>query len=444
MSEKTFDHEIYRIAHPIMRKLIKQAVQARELHVIFPNFCQELMTIKAEMLKQLISFLTEKYRQKTSMPLESIKTEIETIVFGRRLLDHVLAYCQNQELYAEDEFLLRDLLLSHELKSMYDNLYSFFWTQIQQYEKLTGIPDYAIEFKNYLRKNELKLPNLLLVWDAQILFIDYLKIYIQYHDYKNSKIKKTSITHEPTLDEAKQVLTPLFKYPSPLPTYNNSFIGESSNFVCLNLNLDENPRKLPEIMADFLYQFQVQKLDHDRQGTNAQLPINSVLLMKIHELRNILDNLTNSLPKLNRADEVLTALISLIYFDSVFEKKVLEGDAKKLEYHNLAKLSLQSYFDPSSPDYETKIQIINHHRYSSINTSNYDYFASLMQILQAILQKDDQVKVTLSEPGAKDFTLTCSLDGSVYEHKISEASLKKRIEAMVEKLSPNLAEIISL
>lgn len=443
MSEKTFDHEIYRIAHPIMRKLIKQAVQTREFHVIFPNFYEELMTIKAEILKQLISFLNEKYTQKTSMPLEKIQTEIETIIIDRRLLDHVLAYCQNQESYVKDEFLLKNLLLPDELKSIFNQLHTLFWQQVKQYEKITGMPDHAIEFKKYLHKNELNLPNLLLSWDSKSLFIDYLKIYIQYHDYKNSKIKKIKITHEPSLEEAKQVLKSLFKYPSPLPTYNNSFIGESSNSVCLNLNLDENPRKLPEIMVDFLYQYQAQKLDHDRQGTNAQLPANSVLLMKIHEMRNILDNLTNSLPRLNRADEILTALICLIYYDLVIVQKVLQGDVQKFENLNLAKLSLESYLDPSSPDYATNLQILNHNRYSSLNTSTCDYFANFMQTLQATLQADEQLKVKSSKQNVKNFTLTCSLDGSIYEHKISEASLKKRLDAMIEKLSPNLAEIIS-
>lgn len=444
MSEKTFDHEIYRIAHPVMRKLIQQAIQAREFQAIFPKFHKELMTIKEKILKQLISVLTEIYKERTSMFTDNIKCEVETIIFGRRLLDHVLAYCQNKEIYAEDEFLLQNLLLSDELKSIYDQLYTFFWEQVKQYEKLTGMPDYAIEFKNYLRKNELKLPNLLLSWDAKILFIDYLKIYIQYHDYKNSKVKKTKISQEPTFEEAKQVLKPLDKYPSPLPTYNSSFIGESSNFVCLNLNLDENPKKLPEIMADFLYQFQAQKLDHDRQGTNTQLPINSVLLMKIHELRNILDNLTNSLPQLNRADAVLTALISLIYYDLALKEKVLRGNLQEFETSNLVKLSLESYLDPSCPDYEAKMQILDNKRYSSINRTDYDCFANLMPILQATLQANDQIKVKPSKQGVKNFTLTCSLEGSIYEHKISEASLKKRVDVMIGKLSSNLAEIALL
>jgi hypothetical protein len=46
MSEKTFDHEIYRIAHPVMRKLIQQAIQASEFQAIFPKFYEELIATK--------------------------------------------------------------------------------------------------------------------------------------------------------------------------------------------------------------------------------------------------------------------------------------------------------------------------------------------------------------------------------------------------------------
>lgn len=169
MSEKTFDHEIYRIAHPVMRKLIQQAIQASEFQAIFPKFYEELIATKEKILSQLRSVLTEIYIKRTLMPTDNIKCEVETIIFGRRLLDHVLAYCHNKKTYAEDEFLLQNLVLPEELKSIYDQLYTFFWEQVKQYEKLTGMPDYAIEFKNYLRKNELKLPNLLLDWDAKIL-----------------------------------------------------------------------------------------------------------------------------------------------------------------------------------------------------------------------------------------------------------------------------------
>ena len=46
MSNPVFDHEIYRIAHPVMQKLVKQAVKAREFQATFPNLYNELIRIR--------------------------------------------------------------------------------------------------------------------------------------------------------------------------------------------------------------------------------------------------------------------------------------------------------------------------------------------------------------------------------------------------------------
>ena len=112
MSNPVFDHEIYRIAHPVMQKLVKQAVKAREFQATFPNLYNELIRIRDVILRQLVNLLTEKYKERKSLPIEQIKIEVEIIVFGRQLLNHVMGYCQTRQLVDEDIFLLNHLLPS--------------------------------------------------------------------------------------------------------------------------------------------------------------------------------------------------------------------------------------------------------------------------------------------------------------------------------------------
>jgi hypothetical protein len=97
MSKPVFDHEIYRIAHPVMQKLVKQAVKAREFQATYPHLYNELMNIRALILRQLINLLTEKYKEKTSLDAQQIRIEVEMIVIGRQLLNHVMGYCQTKK-----------------------------------------------------------------------------------------------------------------------------------------------------------------------------------------------------------------------------------------------------------------------------------------------------------------------------------------------------------
>jgi hypothetical protein len=135
MSKPIFDHEIFRIAHPVMQKLIQQAVQSKEFQANFPDLYVYLEHVIIQTGINLKHQITVKYKEKTTLSATVIKENVETILLDRRLLDHVVGYCQTHELYLADEYLIHDLLQHYEIVSMYNQAYIFFWDKIKEYEK---------------------------------------------------------------------------------------------------------------------------------------------------------------------------------------------------------------------------------------------------------------------------------------------------------------------
>lgn len=448
MSNPIFDHEIYRIAHPVMQKLVYQAVKVREFQAIFPNLYSELVRIRAVILRELIDLLTEKYKERTSLDAEKIRHEILTIVVDRQLLNHVMGYCQTKELITEDIFLLNRLLEPNELRSIFEQLYSIFWEYIQKYEEFTQLPNFSTNFKAVLNQKYF-LPDLLPLWDIKSLFLDYLKVYIQYHNFKNSKdVKGTNITREPTDKEAYGVLKRLKTYDIPLQKSTKSFIGNStldpnplsSNFINLHLHLEEDIRNIPALLSKFIHQFMSTRIDYERKGTDAQIVIENNLREKIHNLSIILDDCTNSLEVLKRADAILTALISLIYYDEVFETKIIKGNIQAFESANYCKLVINEVHDPANQT--ILANSINTARSDSVNHTGSDHFSNLFNTLYELLEKDEDIEII--ETKKPTTFITCHMRDTLYEHVFSKASLSKGLDAMVGKLSLELAEIINL
>ncbi len=448
MSNPVFDHEIYRIAHPVMQKLVKQAVKAREFQATYPNLYSELIRIKAVILRQLINLLTEKYKERTSLDAMQIKIEVETIVIGRQLLNHVMGYCQTKKLFAEDIFLLKHLLQPNELTYIFEELYWIFWENINRYEELTQLPNFSTGLKEILNK-EYFLPDLLPFWNIKSLFLDYLKIFIEYHNFKNDKdIKGTNITLEPTDNEVWDVIKRLQIYGIPLQNSTRSFIEHSqidgnsppSKFINLHLSLEEDVSNLPVLLSKFIHQFMAARLDKQRNGTDTQPKTDNKVAEKIHNLSIILDDCINSLEVLKRADAILTALISLIYYDKIFETKIIKGNIQKFESANYSKFMLSEIHDPAN---QTIVEnAINQDRRHSINYTGDDYFSDLFHNLYELLESDKDIKII--KPKKATTFITCGMRDILYEHKFSKASLSKGLDAMVGKLSPKLAEILSL
>lgn len=448
MSNPIFDHEIYRIAHPVMQKLVKQAVKAREFQATYPNLYSELIRIRAVILRQLINLLTEKYKERTSLDAKQIKIEVEMIVFGRQLLNHVMGYCQTKQLFAEDIFLLKHLLQSNELTYIFEELSCIFWENINRYEELTQFQNFSKNFKEILNE-EYFLPDLLPLWNIKSLFLDYLKIFIEYHNFKSSKnIKGTNITRYPTEKEVLDAIKRLVIYDTPIQNSTKSFIEHSqkdsnllaSKFINLHLNLEEDVSNLPVLLSKFIYQFMAARLDKQRNGTDTQPEIDNKLAEKIHNLSIILDDCINSLEVLKRADAILTALISLIYYDKIFETKIIKGEIQEFESANYSKFMLSEIHAPAN---QTIVEnAINQDRRHSINHSGDDYFSDLFHTLYELLESDKDIKII--EPKKASTFITCGMRDILYEHTFSKTSLSKGLDAMVGKLSPKLAEILSL
>ncbi|MHA3091019.1 hypothetical protein [Acinetobacter brisouii] len=448
MSKPVFDHEIYRIAHPVMQKLVKQAVKAREFQATYPHLYNELMNIRALILRQLINLLTEKYKEKTSLDAQQIKIEVEMIVIGRQLLNHVMGYCQTKKMLAEDIFLLKHLLQQNELTYIFEELSCIFWKNINKYEQWTQFPNFSIKLREILNE-EYFLPDLLPLWNIKSLFLDYLKIFIEYHNFKNSKnIKGINITRDPTANEVWSVIKRLQIYGTPLQNSTKSFIEHSgidgnlppSNFINLHLNLEEDVSNLPVLLSKFIHQFMAARLDKQRNGTDTQPVIDNKVSEKIHNLSIILDDCINSLEVLKRADAILTALISLIYYDKIFETKIIQSNIQAFESANYSKFMLSEIHDPVN---QTIIEnAINQERRNLINHTGCDYFSDLFHTIYELLENDKDIKII--EPKNVTTFITCGMNDIPYEHIFSKASLSKGLDAMVEKLSPKLAEIILL
>ncbi|KGT46397.1 hypothetical protein [Acinetobacter sp. HR7] len=456
MSRPVFDHEIFRIAHPVMQKLVGQAVEAKEFQFYFPDFYKYLKEIKVLILANLFKQLIERFEEKTDMSAIEIEKRVDKILFDRQLLNHVIGYCQTNELYLADEYLINDLLQHDEILKIFQNCYDFFWLKIKEYDEINHPISFQKILPIHLKNNNLYLPNLLLEWDIEQLFLDYLSIFIDYHQFNNSKINKENITQQPNAEEAKLVLSKLFKYNSPLPAYNKSFIDASSydldatspEYLSLNIHLDENLNNLPVIINDFLHHLIARKIDRDRKGFNTTIPINEMHFKKIHQARNQLDIVINASSPLKRADTVLSALISLIFYEEVFRRKILEGEPFKFQTINFANLSFE-YFDIKlTKDEKVSLEEASTNDLKEcINQSNEYDLAQHMDNLYRLISGCKDFKLETSPKkiiDGKIESIFCTKDGALYTHKISKDSLKKTTPDTLSLLSSKLSNLLSL
>lgn len=456
MSKPVFDHEIFRIAHPVMQKLIQQAVQSKEFQTTFPDLYVYLEQIIIQIRINLKDQLIAKYQEKTTLSATVIQRNVETILFDRRLLDHVVGYCQTHELYLADEYLINDLLQHYEILKLFDQSYAFFWDQIKEYERISNDTYLSETLLTHLKNNNLYLPNLFPHWTIEQLFLDYFMIFIDYHKFNNSKVKNPNITKQPTPQECGSVLSRLFKYNSPLPLYNKSFIDASSydseatspEYLNLNIHLDENFNNLPLIINDFLHHLIARKTDRLRNGFNAVIPINEVQFQKIHQTRSQLDIVVNASSTLKRADTVLSALISLIFYEQVFKSKILKGNPTKFQGINYSKILLEQS-NVEIPDVEkaTFDLAIAHDLAECINRNDDYDLTQHMDRLYDLLSNFEDIQISTVPQNAisgKIESIFCTNNGAPHTHKISKNSLKSTVPDTLELLSKKLSKVINL
>ena len=456
MSKPVFDHEIFRIAHPVMQKLIQQAVQSKEFQATFPDLYEYLEQVIIQIGINLKDQLIAKYQEKTTLSATVIQKNIEAILLDRRLLDHVVGYCQTHELYLADEYLISDLLQHYEILKLFDQSYAFFWYQIKEYERISNDTYLSETLRTHLKNNNLYLPNLFPHWTIEQLFLDYFMIFIDYHKFNNSKVKNPNITKQPTPEECKLILSRLFKYNSPLPAYNKSFIDASSydlnatsaEYLSLNIHLDEDLNNLPYIINDFLHHMVARKVDRLRSGFNTAIPINEIQLQKIHQTRSQLDIVVNASSTLKRADTVLSALISLIFYEQVFKNKILNGNPTKFQGINYSKILLEQS-NVEIPDVEkvTFDLAIAHDLAECINRNDDYGLAEHMDKLYELLNKFEDINISTTPTKitpSKIQTISCTNKGAPHTHKISKDSLKSTVPDTLMLLSPKLANIVNL
>lgn len=456
MSKPVFDHEIFRIAHPVMQRLILQAVQSKEFQATFPDLYVYLEQIIIQIGINLKKQLTEKYKEKTNLSATQIQKDVETILLDRRLLDHVLGYCQTHELSLADEYLINDLLQHDEILKIFDQSYAFFWEELKEYERMSNHTYLSEILLTHLKNNNLYLPNLFPHWHIEQLFLDYFMIFIDYHKFNNNKVKSQNITRQPTATEAKQVLSRLFKYNSPLPAYKKSFIDTASydpeatspEYLSLNIHLDEDLNNLPSIINDFLHNMIARKIDRWRHGTNAVIPINEIQLQKIHQTRNQLDIVVNASSTLKRADTILSALISLIYYEEVFKRKILNGNPTTFQSINYSKILLeQSNVEIPNIEKATFDLGMAHDLAECINRNDDYDLAQHMDKLYVLLSSFEDIQMSTAPQNAisgKIESIFCTNNGAPHTHKISKDSLKSTVPDTLELLSPKLTNIINL
>lgn len=449
-----FDHVIYRIAHPVMQKLVKQAVQAKEFQATFPDLYEYLKQVKVQICNKLIEQLTAKYQEKTYLSADIICNHVRVIIEDRYVLNHVLGYCQTHELYLADEYLINDLLQHYEILGIFDNCYNFFWTKINEYERLTNSPFLLSEFLPcFLKKNNYYLPNLFPNWDVEQLFLDYLNIFLHYQKF-NDQIAEDI---HPTYHDAQQTLNRLFKYDSPLPAYNRSFIDTSSydlqstspEYLNLNIHLDEDSNNLPLIISDFLHHLSARKIDRQRKGINAPMHIDEDQFKKIYHLQTQIDVVVNATSPLKRSDTILTALISLIYYEQIFKSKILKGNPLRYQRFNFLKalIDVEVEAETSNAIKETIDFDAIQDMPNWINRNDNFNLPQLMEKLLALLQNCGNFKVSTTPSNAvaeKIESIFCAIDSDTEPHKIGKNSLEKIILSLLKKLSPKLEKIILL
>ena len=456
MSKPVFDHEIFRIAHPVMQKLIQQTVQSKEFQATFPDLYEYLEQVIIQIGINLKDQLIAKYQEKTTLSATVIQKNIETILLDRRLLDHVVGYCQTHELFLADEYLISDLLQHYEILKLFDQSYAFFWDEINEYKRISNDTYLSETLRTHLKNNNLYLPNLFPHWTIEQLFLDYFMIFIDYHKFNNSKVKNPNITKQPTPEECRLILSRLFKYNSPLPAYNKSFIDASSydlnatsaEYLSLNIHLDEDLNNLPSIINDFLHHMVARKVDRLRSGFNKAIPINEIQLQKIHQTRSQLDIVVNASSTLKRADTVLSALISLIFYEQVFKNKILKGNPTKFQGINYSKILLeQSNVEIPDAEKATFDLAIAHDLAECINRNDDYDLAQHMGKLYDLLSSFEDIQMSTAPQNAisgKIENIFCTNNGAPHTHKISKDSLKSTVPDTLMLLSPKLANIVNL
>jgi len=457
MAVKTYDHQIYHIAHPLMKKLIQQAIDVRKFQAIYPEVFGMLKGLRVWVENYLSSKLKgpiQAYFQDEND--EGLARQIDIILNDRRLVDQALGYIQTGQVFLHDEFLVKNIFTKQELTDIFKQLRLVFWdlliadyaAKIVPGENVAG--QYIETLKKVLDVKGWYLPNLIPAWGVEQLFVDYMAILLKYDKYKTSDAdysRKPENPYEakqyPTYTETKACLKKLFLYDQPLFSGKGAFIdfhtaenGEkSSNYFGVNVNLEDTPQRLPYILSEFILSYSARRIDYYRGGEQADFKEGHDFqqMSKVaNELTEILDKFINKNSALDRYDSITSALLALFYFDGVFGQ--LSGQHQK-ELEDLNFLEMQRYFNHQSisdPNIAEMIKKECVHR-NLILTSQKPYtIDDLIQKIVKLFEGNDEVLLELkTEFGKKPTHLIFTIDQENLIYKLDVKGLKAKIKKML-------------
>lgn len=457
MAVKTYDHQIYQVAHPLMQKLIQQSINVRKFQVIYPELFGILKKFRDYVANHLYFALKDPIQKHFNYESDDqILNQVNIILFDRRLVDQALGYIQTGKVYLHDEFIVKNILNKEQLTDIFNNLSQDFWDLIitDYAEKITPDENFSAQYietlKRVLDSRRWYLPNLLPAWNIEELLVDYMAIMLKYDKYTN--LKKNS-SHQkagndtsksyPTNAETKDCLKKLFLYDQPLLNAKGAFIdfhtdknGErSSNYFGVNVDLEDRPQNLPAILSEFVWSYASRRIDYYRGGENSSWEEGEYLQQMsktVNQLTEMLDKLINQNSVLDRYDTIFSALLALLYFDGVFSQ-MSRQDYKVLEDLNLLEMFRHLNDQLDLDEITIKNIQIEHEQREQILTSLKPYtIDDLIQKIVKLFECSEEVKLELiTESGKKPTHLVFSIEREKLSYKLDVKGMKRKIKIML-------------
>ena len=446
---KANDNQIYYIAHPTVKNLVKQAVEVRRFRLLFPTLFNFLEGYKPQLAQLLFDQIYPYYIQYREYEInnETLVNDVNTIVNDRHLLQLALDFIQNIKIPLYDRYLLDNGIIE-ELE-----FEIIFFVACDNFKNNLIQNNLEIDWNNakeYMEKNNLFLSTLLPNWKMKDLLSDYLPIYISYQLFNEN---------EPTREQVKKVLEPIFRYIKPKLKTIDSEIGfkieeqsqEHIKHLGLKLALDEDASNIAEILLDFLIKYNSEQINYlnikyyeDKEKLINEIYERGVVINSLFELLDkfVRKKLGNELNEyLNNFDSLLVAIIDLVYFDQVLDAKFGEQDLIMINNYN--RIDVYGQWVESNADLKDQ--------YIEIQTDDRKYeYHHFMRYLKEILENNDYLTLIIDpirheQKNIK--SITCVLNAEHYgfdklktkpssSHVLQTATsseLKKRLTRLIPK-----------
>lgn len=458
MADKAYDHQIYHITHPLVRKLIMQAIEVRKFRGVYPSLFDELSHVRKDIYKQLIEELKGPVQQYFEYEdEEQLYDQLDIILLERRLVDQAIGYIQTGEVFLHDEFLVRNILTKQELEAIFHEISCDFWEKLFPIYDQSTLDDSLLEgskktLNNVIVLNNWYLPNLMPTWTIEELFVDYVTVFLKYDMYINSATSSTRQHRDsietkryPTASEVRECLKDIFLYDQPLLNAKGAFIdfhttenGErSSNYFGLNVDLDDSPENLPHLLSEFMTAYASRRIDYYRSGQqNAFKAGHEIQQMSLvgNTILGMLDKLTNRMTTfLNRADSLITGLLTLLYVDGVFNELT---DEEKLELEHINIIEMLIYFnfiEESEEEHLFNLKLSQETRQKILAPLKHYKIDNLIQKILLLFEGNKEVEVMLQNQSNKESAyILFSIEHEKLSYELNIKDLKRKIRRMLK------------